>query len=141
MVNPQVVITLAVAGAAAAFAMAGGLLVWLRTPGLDQTQPSPFSQPRASSATAMRCSPSFSCRPPTSPPLSFSILLLDPLKPPFDPADDCAYPYSPNYKAAERAVTDAWAKMSDGHDGDVREWRDIFSMAAFTLLNDTSRIL
>lgn len=141
MVNPQVVITLVAGGAAAVVAMAGGFLAWLRTPGLDQTQPKSLLSPASIICHSHEMLAQLQPSAPDKPATLFSILRLDPSKSPFDPADDCAYPYSPNYKAAKRAVTDAWAKTSDSHDGDMREWRDVFSMAAFTLLNDTSRII
>lgn len=133
MVSPQVVITVAVAGAAAAFAMADGLLVWLRTPGLDQTQPKSLLSAASIICHSHEMFAQLQPSTPDKPTTLFSILRLDSLKPPFDPADDCAYPYSPNYKAAKRAVTDAWAKMSDSHDRDMREWRAVFSMAAFAV--------
>ncbi|KAL2669951.1 hypothetical protein Neosp_015117 [[Neocosmospora] mangrovei] len=71
----------------------------------------------------------------------FLVLHLDHTKPPFHPADDCAYPYSPNYKAARRAISEAWAGVTDEYDGDMRQWRDAFADAALTLLNDTSRAI
>lgn len=143
MINPHHLFNLAVVGAVAlsatVFVMAGGLFPWIHTPGLDQTQ----SKSLLSAANIICHSHDMLTQlqpsAPDKPANLFSILRLDPSKPPFDPADDCAYPYSPNYKAAKRAVRDAWATMSDSHDGDMREWRDVFSMAAFTLLNDTSR--
>lgn len=76
---------------------------------------------------------------PNKPVTLLSVLHLDHTKPPFYPADDCAYPYSPNYKAARRAISEAWAEMTDAHDGNMRQWRDAFADAALTLLNDTSR--
>ncbi|RMJ19141.1 hypothetical protein CDV36_001202 [Fusarium kuroshium] len=78
---------------------------------------------------------------PNKPVTLFSVLHLDHAKPPFYPADDCAYPYSPNYQAARRAISEAWAGVTDEHDGDMREWRDAFADAALTLLNDTSRAI
>ncbi|RSL44434.1 hypothetical protein CEP54_014683 [Fusarium duplospermum] len=78
---------------------------------------------------------------PDKPVTLFSVLHLDHTKPPFHPADDCAYPYSPNYKAARRAISEAWVGATDEFDGDMRQWRDAFADAALTLLNDTSRAI
>ncbi|KAJ4180786.1 hypothetical protein NW767_012534 [Fusarium falciforme] len=78
---------------------------------------------------------------PEKPVTLFSVLHLDHSTPPFHLADDCAYPASPNYKAARRAISETWAGVTDEHDGNMREWRDAFADAALTLLNDTSRAI
>ncbi|KAF7558765.1 hypothetical protein G7046_g5385 [Stylonectria norvegica] len=70
-----------------------------------------------------------------------SILNLDASEPPFYPPDDCAYPFSPNYKEAKEKVSLAWEQVSGAYDGGMREWRDAFALAAMTLLNDTSRVV
>ncbi|RMI99102.1 hypothetical protein CDV36_016038 [Fusarium kuroshium] len=140
MINPHDLFNLAIVGAVALSAtvivMAGVLFPSISTP---------RSKPVLSAANIICRSHDMLAQlqpsAPDEPTNLFSILRLDPSIPPFDPADDCAYPYSPNYKAAKQAVRDARATMSDSHDGDMREWRDVFSMAAFTLLNDTSRIV
>ncbi|KAM0433232.1 hypothetical protein ACHAQK_009281 [Fusarium lateritium] len=78
---------------------------------------------------------------PETPTTLLSILHLDHTKPPFFPVDDCTAPYSTNYHAARLAVADAWAESIDERDGDMREWRDLYSVAAVVLLNDTMRTL
>ncbi|KAL2669924.1 hypothetical protein Neosp_015090 [[Neocosmospora] mangrovei] len=141
MINPQVAMTLFTSGVTAAVAIASGLLAWLRTAGLDQTQPKRLLSPASIICHSHEMLAQLQPSAPDKLATLFLILRLDPSRSSFDAVDDCAYPYSPNYKAAKRAVTDAWAKMSDSHDGDMREWREVFSMAAFTLLNDTSRTI
>ncbi|KAJ3527508.1 hypothetical protein NM208_g10668 [Fusarium decemcellulare] len=76
---------------------------------------------------------------PDSPVTLFSVLRLDPSEPPFHPADECASPYQPNYEAAKSKIAEAWAELTDNHDADMREWRDVFAGAAAVLLDDTSR--
>ncbi|KAF4472845.1 hypothetical protein FALBO_258 [Fusarium albosuccineum] len=79
--------------------------------------------------------------PPDKAVTLFSVLRLDHTQLPFYPADDCAYPYSPNYYLAKAAISNAWLEITDAHDGSMVMWRDVFAAAAATLLNDTSRVV
>ncbi|KAJ4313176.1 hypothetical protein N0V84_009555 [Fusarium piperis] len=137
MLIPHGIIALVVAGAA----MAGGLFGWLRNPKLDLTQAESLLSPAGLICHSHEKLAQLQLLALDKPTTLFSVLRLDSPKPPFDPPHNCAYPYSPNYKATKRAITNAWTEMSDNHDGNMREWRDAFSMAAFTLLNDTSRTI
>ncbi|KAM0415989.1 hypothetical protein ACHAPT_013044 [Fusarium lateritium] len=139
MINPMSLITLAYAGGAIVATLAGGLLMaWCRSPEIPiQSLLSPVGLICYSHDKLAQLQPTA----PNVPDTLFSILHIDSSKAPFHPPDACAYPYSPNYKKAKQAITNAWADMSDNHDGNMREWRDVFSAAAVTLLNDTSRIM
>ncbi|KAJ3527584.1 hypothetical protein NM208_g10627 [Fusarium decemcellulare] len=60
--------------------------------------------------------------PPDKAVTLFSVLRLDHTQLPFYPADDCAYPYSPNYYLARAATSNSWLEITDAHDGSMVMW-------------------